>query len=99
MHPLYSRIGFSHQFQKLSPDEMRFILERRWQELNLVFSHDRFYDVEAINTIIRITAGNFRLMDRLFSQIKRIWKVNRLEAMSKEVVDAARDCLLIGSST
>ena len=51
---------------------------------------------EALNTVIRITAGNFRLIDRLFSQITRIMKVNKLKTINKEVVEAARKCMIIG---
>jgi hypothetical protein len=46
-----------------------------------------------------ITRGNFRLMERLFVQMKRIMALNRVEEVSCEVVDAARDCLVIGPET
>lgn len=52
--------------------------------------------VEALAAVIRITRGNFRLMERVFAQIKRIMALNRVEEVSCEVVDAARDCLVIG---
>lgn len=94
---LYSRIGFSHEFKRLSEDEMRFILPKIWLNLGLSYNPDYFSDVEALNTIVRITAGNFRLIDRLFSQIKRIIKVNKLEAINREVVEAFKkvlDCWL-----
>lgn len=93
---LYSRIGFSHEFCKLSKDEMQFIFERKWEEFGTTFDPDYFPDVEAINTIMRITAGNFRLIERLFSQIRRILTINKLERITKEVVDTARDCLVVG---
>lgn len=93
---LYSRIGFSHEFKRLSKDEMQFIFPRIWKNLGLTYNPDYFSDVEALNTIVRITAGNFRLIDRLFSQIMRIIKINKLQAINKEVVEAARKCLIIG---
>lgn len=93
---LYSRIGFSHEFCKLSKDEMRFIFERKWKEFGATFNPDYFPDVEAVNAIMRITAGNFRLIERLFSQIRRILSINKLDRITKEVVDTARDCLVIG---
>jgi DNA transposition AAA+ family ATPase len=96
---LYSRIGFSHEYKKLSEDEMRFILPGKWVELGLEYRPKVFSDVEAMNTIIRVTSGNFRLLERLLSQIKRILKINKLEELSKEVVDTARACLVIGSTT
>ena len=31
----YTRIGFSHQFDKLTNDELKHILEYKWEELSL----------------------------------------------------------------
>ncbi len=44
----------------------------------------------------RITGGNLRLVQRLFSQIDRILEINELTAITKEVVDTAREALIIG---
>lgn len=93
---LYSRIGFSHEFKRLGEDEMRFLFPKLWANLGIGFNPDYFSDVEALNTVVRITAGNFRLIDRLFSQITRILRINRLKTINKEVVEAARKCLIIG---
>ncbi|MEB0001030.1 hypothetical protein QN367_18340 [Cryobacterium sp. RTS3] len=43
-----------------------------------------------------MTGGNFRLVDRLVTQIERIQKLNKLDGLTPEVVDAARQALLIG---
>jgi hypothetical protein len=40
--------------------------------------------------------GNFRLLTRLLTHIERILKVNQLDKVSKEIVTAARDSLVIG---
>lgn len=50
----------------------------------------------AVATIARITGGNFRLIDRLLTQIRRIQTLNNLDALTPEVVDAVRETLLIG---
>jgi hypothetical protein len=47
---------------------------------------------------MQVTAGNFRLLQRLFSQIERILKLNALKTITKEVVETARDCLVIGTN-
>lgn len=39
----------------------------------------------------------FRRLDRLFSQIERILKINQFAIVSASVVDAARESLLIGT--
>jgi len=51
---------------------------------------------EVIARLIRMTGGNFRLLTRLLTQIQRVLEFNHLPAVSTEVVDAARDSLVIG---
>jgi DNA transposition AAA+ family ATPase len=92
----YSRVGFVHQFRTLSTEEMYFILEHHWQRLGLALSPEDFTDAEAIAAVIRITSGNFRLVQRLFSQIERVLQINELRTITKEVVEAARENLVIG---
>lgn len=47
--------------------------------------------------MIRITRGNLRLMERLFGQMRRIMRLNRVEEVHADIVQAVRDCLVIGS--
>ena len=42
------------------------------------------------DAIIRITGGNFRLLNRLLTQIDRILEINALQQVTKTVVEAAR---------
>ena len=93
---LYSRIGFVHHFRPLSMEELRFILAHKWQELGLTFSPDDYTDAEALAAIARITSGNFRLVQRLFSQIARVLAINHLQTITQEVVETARESLVIG---
>lgn len=93
---LYSRVGFVHQFRSLSAEELRSILAERWQHLGLTMNETDFTDAEAIAAVIRITSGNFRLVHRLLTQIERILKINDLQLVTKEVVEAARENLVIG---
>lgn len=95
---LYSRIGFAHAFRPLSQAEMKFLLPQYWAECGLVLEGKDFTDQEAIATIIRITGGHFRLLHRLLTQIGRILKVNELQTITQEVVEAARACLVIGTT-
>ncbi|WP_409340262.1 hypothetical protein [Paenibacillus sp. MBLB4367] len=43
--------------------------------------------MEADGSIVRITNGNFRVLQRLFSQIERIMQINDLKNITKEVVE------------
>ena len=95
---LYSRIGFAHHYRPLSGDELRFVLAHHWQRLGLTLSADDFTDTEAVATVARITGGNFRLVHRLFAQIHRILDINQLRTVTREVVEAARESLVIGVS-
>jgi DNA transposition AAA+ family ATPase len=95
---LYSRVGFVHAYRPLSVDELRFILERKWQQLGLTLDPNDFTDAEAMAAIARHTGGNFRLVQRLWSQIERILDLNALRVVTKEVVDTAREALVIGVS-
>ena len=93
---LYSRVGFVHQFHALSLEEAHFILTQKWQQLGLSLQPDDFTDAEALAAILRITGGNFRLIQRLLTQIERILQINELRTVTKEVVEAARENLVIG---
>jgi hypothetical protein len=53
-------------------------------------------DSEAVTSVIRITGGNFRLFERLLTQIERIIEIDTLSQVSKDVVEAARESLVNG---
>jgi DNA transposition AAA+ family ATPase len=95
---LYSRVGFVHAFRPLSDEELQFLLAQRWRELGSTFDLADFTDQEALATVRRITSGNFRLLRRLLAQISRILAINGLRMVTKEVVDAAREHLVIGAN-
>lgn len=95
---LYSRVGFAHEYRPLAHEELRFVLQRRWRNLGHTLDPDDFTDAQALAAIARITRGNFRLVDRLFTQIERIMKINDLNTITDDVVEAARSTLVIGIS-
>jgi len=94
---LFSRIGFVHEYRTLSADELLFVLQHYWSKLSLTLSADDFTDTEAIAAVARVTGGNFRLVQRLFAQIRRIMEINNLSTITREVIETARESLVIGS--
>ena len=92
---LYSRIGFAHEYRQLSPDELTAVLARRLPAAGDSTDGGVAHATDIAN-IVRITAGNFRLVDRLLTQIERVQTVNDLDELTPEVVEAARQALLIG---
>lgn len=93
----YSRIGFVHEFRPLAASEIRHLLERHWTPPGVTLPGDTIDSVAAAS-IIRITGGNFRLLNRLLTQVERILDINALPAVTKEVVEAARENLVIGQA-
>jgi len=92
---LYSRIGFAHEYRPLGTDELTAVLTARLPPQHHT-DHDPIAHATALATIARITAGNFRLLDRLITQIERVQTINDLHILTPELVDAAREALLIG---
>jgi DNA transposition AAA+ family ATPase len=92
---LYSRIGFAHQMDPMPEEETRDFLEKRWSHRVKAYSDD-FTDKEAVTAILRIARGNLRLIDRLMTQVDYVLLANQLQAVTKEVVETARENLIIG---
>ena len=93
----FSRVGFAHRYQCLGESEIQFLLQNHWQKLGLELNWEDFSDAEAVAAIIRITGGNFRLLNRLLAQIRRVLQINQMQTVTREVVEAARECLVIGA--
>ncbi|WP_083657844.1 AAA family ATPase [Herbaspirillum camelliae] len=93
---LFSRVCFAHQYRPLQDQELTFVLTRRWRDLGLAMDEADFTDAHAVAAIVRITGGNFCLLHRLFVQIERILRINGMNAITEDVVEAARSTLVIG---
>lgn len=91
----YSRIGFVHEFRPLDEAQMTGLLEQRSAPAGVTLP-DEVLAPEVVASLIRMSAGNFRLLSRLLTQIERTLKVNDFPTVSKEIVVAARDSLVIG---
>ena len=95
---LYSRVGFVHEFCALAEPEMRNLLLGGWQPLGVALPSDGLSDEEVLAAILRITDGNFRLLNRLLTQIARILAINNLRKVTPAVVEVARESLVIGTA-
>jgi DNA transposition AAA+ family ATPase len=93
----YSRIGFVHEFRPLTTKEIRRLLDQRWTPPGVHLPQHPL-DEETVAAIIRITGGNFRLLNRLLTQMERILEINSLQQVTKGVVEAARESLVIGQA-
>ena len=79
----YSRVGFAHQYRPLGQDELLFVLQRHWRSLGKTLDPEDF-------------TGNFRLLERLIPQIQRVLKINELDTITNDVIEAAQSTLVIG---
>jgi DNA transposition AAA+ family ATPase len=91
----YSRIGFVHEFRPLAAKQVSRLLEQRWTPPGVRLSQ-RPLEPETVAAIIRITGGNFRLLNRLLTQMERILEINALQEVTKALVEAAPESLVIG---
>ena len=94
---LYSRIGFVHEFRALAAKEIRELLDGRWMPPGVSLPQQPL-TAETVAAIIRMTGGNFRLLNRLLTQMERILKINSLQAATKALVEAARESLVVGQA-
>ena len=95
---LYSRIGFAHQYKPLDADDLPLVLTNYWHQLGLLLDPGDANDVETISAIIRITGGNFRLIERLMTQVARVMEINQLDTLDPDVIHAARQMLVVGTN-
>jgi DNA transposition AAA+ family ATPase len=94
---LYSRVGFVHAFRPLSAAGVHDLFRHQWLPAGIVLPDEGLHDEAVMASIIRITGGNFRLLHRLLTQIARLAEINALSRVTREVVEAARESLVIGA--
>lgn len=98
---LYSRVGFVHHFGALTGKETKTIILQHRRKLGIGLSAKAFSGEdgeEALAAIARMSGGNLRLIQRLLQQVERIMRMNKLSMVDREVVDVARESLVIGAT-
>ena len=94
---LYSRVGFAHQYRPLDSKDIPTVLAQYWHQLGLTYDPRQPTDADSVVTIVRITGGNFRLVERLMNQVARIMSINHLDTITPEAIEAARETLVVGT--
>jgi DNA transposition AAA+ family ATPase len=94
---LYSRVGFAHHYRPLDSTDIPPVLSQYWQQLGLTYEPHRQTDAESVVSIVRITGGNFRLVERLMNQVARIMTINILDTITPDAIEAAREVLVVGA--
>lgn len=75
------------QYRPVGQHELRFVLERPWRRLGVTLDPNDF--THAVAAIARTTLSDFGLLERLFTQIERVLKINELQAITNDEVEAA----------
>lgn len=79
----YSRIGFVHEFRPLDEAQIVKLLEQRWAPPGVTLPEE-ILAPDVIASLVRMSAGNFRLLSRLLTQVERILKVNDFPVVTKK---------------
>jgi hypothetical protein len=69
---------------------MQELLEKRWTPAGVTLPDEQLVP-EVIASLIRMTAGNFRLLTRLLTQIERVLSVNNLHRSRRSGTGRPRD--------
>lgn len=93
---LSSRIGFVHHYKPLDPEDNPGVLGHYWLQLGLP-EEDLDPDGELVNAVVRITGGNFRLIERLMTQVGRLCDINDFRNITIDLLTAARQTLVVGT--
>jgi hypothetical protein len=90
----HSRLTLSYEIQPLNSDEMRLFISHKWHELNLPLTAN-----DAVSAaIMRISNGNLRVLHRIFAEIKRLQRLNKLVMITPDLVERARQDLLLATT-
>jgi replication-associated recombination protein RarA len=88
-------VGFVHEFKPFSQTDVWQLLRVRSSPSAVSLPHEDLIDEEAIAMLSRIMQGRFRLLHRVLTQIGRVMEINGLDKLTREVVEAAGERLVV----
>ena len=92
-----NRIGFRHEFRPLSTQDMLDIVETEvFNDFGFGFTNQEIEDRATIKCLVRACGGNIRTFQLICLQIRRLMQINNLDVVSKQVIEAAREAIIIG---
>jgi hypothetical protein len=65
--------------QAADSDDLLPVLANYWHQLGLLLDPGDDNDVETVSAVVRITGGNFRLIERLMTEVDRVMDINQLD--------------------
>ena len=93
-----NRVGFRHEFKALPLAYMMGIVESEFfNTMGFGITNEIFDNRDTISRLVRATGGNMRILNRLCLQIKRILRIHNRDTITPEVIEAAREALIIGA--
>src|SRR5699024_2878564 len=91
---LYSRLGFSHRYRALAQEQQLSGMTQDRRRLGRTHDPEDCTHAQSNAAIERIARGNFRLLERLFPQTGRVLKINQLDTITDDVIEAAASTLV-----
>ena len=86
-----------HEFRPLPDSDVEMLLRTHWAPTGVELPKNDI-SPEVAAAITRLTRGNFRLLARLLTQMQRVVEINQLSEFSIDVVETARENLVIGQA-
>jgi DNA transposition AAA+ family ATPase len=93
----YARVGVVYALRPLRADGVRDVFQRPWVPTGVKLPHAGLHAEDVLAASIRITGGTCRFLHRLLTQVARLLESNALSRGTREVVEAARESLVIGA--
>lgn len=89
LEQLNNRVGFYHVFNTPRTEELRLILESRWQSQQIQIEDS------AVEMLEKITSSNIRKLDNINAEISRVCQLNSVSIIDADLVRIASKTLLL----